>query len=228
MANKIELKSISKLLGMNFFIPSYQRGYRWDTKQVQELLDDIYEYAKKTSKDKKEFYCLQPIVVVKCEDKVVIQNKLNSDLDGNVWYEVIDGQQRLTTLRILFSYLIGEHLNGKSLESEYGKSLFQLEYETRGVSSNFLDNIRPSKETMDAYFISEAYKYVEKWFLGKTQQRDVRESMLRTLIKDMSNKNEEGVVQVIWYEISQNEVKPIDTFVRVNIDRKSTRLNSSH
>ena len=219
MGNTICLKSVSELLGLNFFIPSYQRGYRWDVKQVQELLDDFYEYAKKTSKAEKEFYCLQPIVVVKCEDEVIEENKLNSNLDGNVWYEVIDGQQRLTTLRILFSYLIEKHLNGSSLENEYGKSLFRLEYETRGVSADFLDNISPSKETMDAYFISEAYSYIEKWFTGKTQQRDVRESILRTLIKDMHNKNEEGVVQVIWYEINQNEVKPIDTFVRVNMGK---------
>jgi uncharacterized protein with ParB-like and HNH nuclease domain len=219
MGNTICLKSVSELLGLNFFIPSYQRGYRWDTKQVQELLDDIYDYTKQTSKAEKEFYCLQPIVVVKCEDKVVVQNKLNSDLDGNIWYEVIDGQQRLTTLRILFSYLIHKHFNGSSLENEYGKSLFRLEYETRGVSANFLDNIKSSKETMDAFFISEAYNYIEKWFIEKVQQRDVRESMLRTLIKDMTNKNEEGVVQVIWYEINQNEVKPIDTFVRVNMGK---------
>ena len=46
-----------------FLIPSYQRGYRWDSKQVEELLDDIYEVYV----TKQESYCLQPIVVSKIE-----------------------------------------------------------------------------------------------------------------------------------------------------------------
>ena len=39
--NKIELKSINELLGMKFFRPLYQRGYRWTEQQVKDLLNDI-------------------------------------------------------------------------------------------------------------------------------------------------------------------------------------------
>ena len=39
--NKIELKSVNELLEMKFFIPSYQRGYRWTEQQVKDLLDDV-------------------------------------------------------------------------------------------------------------------------------------------------------------------------------------------
>ncbi|MDR2510308.1 MAG: DUF262 domain-containing protein, partial [Spirochaetaceae bacterium] len=67
MKNKIELKSIGELLGMNFFIPSYQRGYRWDKQQVEDLLNDIYAFASKDN-EAKEFYCLQPIVVKKLKE----------------------------------------------------------------------------------------------------------------------------------------------------------------
>ena len=42
--NKIELKSVKELLGMKFFIPSYQRGYRWTEQQVSDLLNDINEF----------------------------------------------------------------------------------------------------------------------------------------------------------------------------------------
>ena len=42
--NKIELKSVRELLGMNFFIPSYQRGYRWTEQQVKDLLNDVNEF----------------------------------------------------------------------------------------------------------------------------------------------------------------------------------------
>jgi len=84
---KLELKSISEILGMNFFIPSYQRGYRWGEQQVQKLLDDVWNFSQFKTKD--EFYPLQPIVV--------FNDKSN--------YEVIDGQQRITTIYIILKYL---------------------------------------------------------------------------------------------------------------------------
>ena len=65
--NKIELKSISELLGKHFYIPSYQRGYRWEEQQIIDLLNDILEFHKKVNSKKigvGEFYCLQPLIVI--------------------------------------------------------------------------------------------------------------------------------------------------------------------
>ena len=45
--NDIELKPIKDILGMNFFIPNYQRGYRWKEQQVIDLLEDIYSFSLK-------------------------------------------------------------------------------------------------------------------------------------------------------------------------------------
>jgi len=87
MANNI--KSINQLLGEKFYIPSFQRGYRWDKKQVKDLLEDIWEFFNIPKKDEGEFYCLQPIIVKKDNDK----------------YRLIDGQQRLTTIFLILSYL---------------------------------------------------------------------------------------------------------------------------
>ena len=42
--NIIEMKSVSELLGMRFFIPNYQRGYRWSEQQVKDLLNDINDF----------------------------------------------------------------------------------------------------------------------------------------------------------------------------------------
>jgi len=71
MTNGINLYTISEILGKNFFIPSYQRGYRWAEQQVTDLLNDIYSFAIKKNKSEKEFYCLQPIVVRKCDDNSI-------------------------------------------------------------------------------------------------------------------------------------------------------------
>ena len=60
--NTIELKSVKELLGMKFFIPSYQRGYRWTDRQVKDLLNDLWEFARQKNADY-NFYCVQPLVV---------------------------------------------------------------------------------------------------------------------------------------------------------------------
>ena len=92
------IRPVGDLLQENFFVPRYQRGYRWGKQEITELLDDIlqyYEDSKPTSKNKKagNFYCLQPIVVKKMDG---LEEK----------WEVIDGQQRLTTIYIILQCLI--------------------------------------------------------------------------------------------------------------------------
>ena len=78
------------LKGRTFHIPDYQRGYRWTSQQVEELLQDLLVFAI-GEKNTDAYYCLQPIVV----RNDVANNRL----------EVIDGQQRLTTLKIILHYL---------------------------------------------------------------------------------------------------------------------------
>ena len=65
---KVEELLVSKSmpLGMQFYVPNYQRGYRWKESQVQQLLNDIKEFDYEKNNEKK-FYCLQPLVVT--EDK---------------------------------------------------------------------------------------------------------------------------------------------------------------
>ena len=127
--NKIELKSVSELLGMKFFIPNYQRGYRWTEQQVKDLLNDIWEFSKK-KKQEYEFYCLQPLVVKRKDEDVLNSIKAATSIEEvetllkGSW-EVIDGQQRLTTLFIILSVL-------------EEKSLYSIEYETRDDSKDFL------------------------------------------------------------------------------------------
>lgn len=66
---------------IQFWIPSYQRGYRWTSLQVTELLDDIWEFHRMDPN--KDFYWLQPIVIKDHENGI----------------EVIDGQQRIRNPR---------------------------------------------------------------------------------------------------------------------------------
>lgn len=91
--NSLELKTINELQKAHFFVDSYQRGYKWKEQQVTELLDDIDEFEPKQESD---FYCLQPVVVKR-------------KTEGTQYYwELIDGQQRMTTIFIILTYLTNE------------------------------------------------------------------------------------------------------------------------
>jgi uncharacterized protein with ParB-like and HNH nuclease domain len=223
MSNAIKLYSISELLEMNFYIPSYQRGFRWTKQQVEDLLNDIYGFATKKNKSEKEFYCLQPIVVKKHIWEKVHDNK---DIFKKEGWELVDGQQRLTTIRILLSYFIKTHLIGKSFKERYNKDVFSIEYETRSNSEYFLNNITGgNNENIDFYHISEAFTTISNWFSNKVIQEkimldDICDSILRTLVYNQTNKKSEGVVQVIWYELNENE-NPIDSFIRINLGKIS-------
>lgn len=85
----IRLKSVYELLGEKYYIPDYQRGYRWGKQQVLDLLEDISAFQSSESGKGSGFYCLQPLVV-----KYNEQDK----------WEVVDGQQRLTTIFLILQY----------------------------------------------------------------------------------------------------------------------------
>ncbi|WP_230657388.1 DUF262 domain-containing protein [Psychrobacter sp. I-STPA10] len=192
--NILEPKPISDLLGEKFFIPAYQRGYRWNKQQVFALLDDIKEFQQTSeeSGDKKQFYCLQPIVVKKRDDQ----------------WEVVDGQQRLTTIYIILTFL-------KSLLDDYDYSRYKIEYETRPDSTEFLDNIDVTKaeENIDFFHIVKAKEAVGEWF--KTQDRMYRNVLFQTLLSsDEIGKN----VKMIWYELGEHE-NAVEVFTRLNMGK---------
>ncbi|MDR1847791.1 MAG: DUF262 domain-containing protein [Bacteroidales bacterium] len=205
--NKIELKSVSGLLEMNFFIPAYQRGYRWEERQIIDLLNDILEFQKKSKKEEGEFYCLQPLIVTSKEN--------------DVW-EVVDGQQRLTTIFILLSYL-KDALEILGLPS----NLFSIKYETREEncsSKEFLMNISKIKEinktNIDFYRMSDAFLIIKRWFDdNKPNKGDFCNVLLKTDYDKESNIDKANNVRFIWYPINANDdtaEKPNVTFAKYN------------
>ncbi|MEG2181194.1 MAG: DUF262 domain-containing protein, partial [Bacteroidales bacterium] len=95
-----KIKPISQILTANYFIPAYQRGYRWENKQVRELLDDINSF--KPNNNNNNWYCLQPLVVMDLSDNQKIDYKMPIN---EPCFEVIDGQQRLTTICLILKVL---------------------------------------------------------------------------------------------------------------------------
>ena len=132
---KLETKLVGSIQG-GFYVPSYQRGYRWGKDEVSRLLDDIYSNGNNN-------YCLQPVVV-----------KRNGER-----FELIDGQQRLTTLFILLQYIKKEFKPRIDLK-------YSLTYETRLNSATFLQNIdlNQADENIDFFHIAQAYHTIDEWF----------------------------------------------------------------
>jgi uncharacterized protein with ParB-like and HNH nuclease domain len=206
--NKIGLKSIRELLGKHFYIPSYQRGYRWEEQQIIDLLNDILEYQKKVGRklDVGEFYCLQPLIVNQRENEV---------------WEVVDGQQRLTTIFILLSYLSTKG------DYEIPADIFSIEYETREKedcsSKEFLQNITSTTEinktNIDFYRMSDAFLIIKKWF---EEHKPTIGKFVDTLISHEPNEigdDEANNIRFIWYPINANndtDEKPNVTFAKYN------------
>lgn len=203
--NQIDTKTITELLGMNFYIPEYQRGYRWTKDNVTQLLDDIWEYRSNPG-NSNTFYCLQPVVVRKTEWLDLV----GSTVQG---YELIDGQQRLTTLHRIITYLKLEHLNGGLQQEGYASELYSIYYKTRLESKDFLNTNNYDAGMPDLYYMSEAYQTIKNWFEDgkKGIARQVKDKMLSILIpsiihdEDGGKKLPEWSVQVIWYEINEDD-----------------------
>jgi len=203
--NQLDLKTINHLLDYDFIVPDYQRGYRWTSIQVKQLLTDIWEFAKKENKSSSEFYCLQPIVVKKREE-----NK----------YEVIDGQQRLTTIYLILKFIESDHLR-RTLEEAYSKSIFKIDYDIRERSKIFLKNVGEDNNgncdsNVDFFHICESYKAIKLWFKENNFDFNSYNKFLATFL---AKEDIDFPVKVIWYEIEAKDNTAIDIFIRLNIGK---------
>lgn len=207
MENNLYLLTVNNLCQYSFYIPAYQRGYRWTSQEVKDLLNDIDEFRPREIQDSddKTWYCLQPLVV-----KNISTNR----------FEVIDGQQRLTTV-----YLILHYLNQDFVEARRDK-LFEIDYETRENTKEFLkDPSKRDNSNIDFYYISTAYHVIEDWFSKKDSDFD--QGAFRSKLKFNT--------KFIWYETSEKNSIPV--FARLNIGKisltnseliKALFLNSSN
>lgn len=120
------LLPVRELHQFQFMIAGYQRGYKWRKKEILELLNDINEFD-----DSKGIYCLQPIIL-----KPITEDKKVVDLKDYRWdlyreNEIIDGQQRTTSLYIILEFLKYSSSLDKPIE-------YTIDYKIRNQSKEFL------------------------------------------------------------------------------------------
>ena len=123
------LKDILNTSGYLYQIPDYQRPYSWNKENISDLIEDLYS-TYKTSRDGDYF----------CGSIVIVENK-----EGKR-YDVIDGQQRLTTFTIFLCVLRDFYSNNfdkktcdalqESIHDRYDESVRRLRFRTDDKSEN--------------------------------------------------------------------------------------------
>lgn len=184
---------------VTFIIPYLQRAYKWKEKQAKQMLEDFSEFLKQ----EKTYYCMQPLAVVKIGD-----NK----------YELLDGQQRLTTLLILWRILF---------ESDEKTSYpYKFEYERDSSESNTLINrysfITESDEikkgeygNIDEYYMSKVYGAIKLYFDNPNNKKtdEPKADNYKETFKKLL-KGEGKHILFLWYEV--NEEEKHTTFAHLN------------
>ena len=192
------LVSVAELMGRKFRVPAYQRGYRWTKKEVTDLLEDLWEFHQSEPK-KQQFYCLQPIVIQK----------------NGEFYDVLDGQQRLTTVYLLLSYL-----DDRRREDGYSAPLFEISYASRPESQQFLavGGFREASDgrNIDFAYMSSAYQTIKEWFEPADPTDNSHQGAKGKLIPRLLDESGIGAnVRFVYYEVGADE-HPIQVFLRLN------------
>lgn len=162
-----------------FNVPSLQRTYRWGEKEITLLLNDLYEFYNTNEDSTNDFYPLQPLILKK------------SNQNDDTW-NVLDGQQRLTTIKLIASFL--------EMDKDY---CLDISYDTREKTKDFLDNISNKKEedvgtSMELYYIFHAYEVIKSWFQKDTEKINAIRNVLfesertRFVVQEMNSDDDEA------------------------------------
>ena len=188
MADSDLIKSVKKVFSeairqdKQYVVPPYQRGFKWNSDNVCKLLDDLKSFECGNARNSKAFYCIQNITIVPC---------------AKGW-NIVDGQQRLTTVYILLSYL---RKFGSSKELSFFSSPDCLDYEVREETRDYLKKsvfsgdiwneiIEPDKApTKDQWYIRDVAKGIHDWFKIRGNSLDICTitNRLKFIVNNMTN-----------------------------------------
>lgn len=194
----IDFIPVKELSNFHFLVKDYQRGYKWEEPEITALLKDIDQH-----KDGK--YCLQPIIVQTQPEGI----------------EVIDGQQRLTSIYLILYYL-------------HQQRFYTLDYQTRASTQVFLKdkmdllykNIIANKtwshfiteykeyDNVDVFHIYNVFTIINKWFAETTN-------------KDNFAKKLKEKVYIIWYDVQKDANNLIAEQVFLNLNAGKIPLTNS-
>ena len=162
MNEKPELYNIKELLNNEnkYVIPIYQRNFEWGESEIRQLILDIYDYS--VDNYDKDYYI----------GTLIVYDRKNN-------FEIIDGQQRLTTLCILLSLIKNEY------EDRYKK------YITENYNLNLtFDSRKNSTETLKTLFNKDK-NYIEKYISENPNSITEGYIICKKVLSEILNKDNE-------------------------------------
>lgn len=155
-----KMVSVKELHKKNFYVRDYQRGYRWTKTEIEDLLSDIEEI----NGDK---YCMQPLTIRKIDAGQLYRRYLSDSgiksctesATTEQAYELIDGQQRLTTISLIL----------QSLQCK--KPKYTIFYELL--------------REIDNHYLKQAVETIKKWFDGKGKDTEYKEKFLEKILNNV-------------------------------------------
>ena len=147
---KPEAKTIKKIFGdadSYYQIPDYQRPYSWTAEQIEQLWDDVLS----AMESNEESYFLGPMILIKTNEG---------------YFEVVDGQQRLTTLTILFCVLRDLHFKDDKRILNSIKSLVDQVYRLRLITQlHYQDKF--------IYEILDKVRFPQKYLTKREREKEI-------------------------------------------------------
>lgn len=225
MDKNIRIIPVSKIFtNVHYIVPIYQRNYAWGVSEIEQLIEDIDSSIGDSNKN----YCLGNLIVNQRDDNV---------------YEVIDGQQRLTTLFLLESYL-GMNFAKDGLRFEAReKSNRTLNMLSKGNKNELIEELA-SVEILKGYQIIDSYfksnnidkndltKKLESVFIVRVQvpqgidlnhyfeimntrgeQLELHEIAKAKFLEVLDTEQDKKTAALIWEKCSN-----MDSYIQMNFD----------
>ncbi|RVZ99531.1 DUF262 domain-containing protein [Helicobacter pylori] len=177
-----------------FEIPSYQRGYAWQMKQLEDFWNDLEHVSKLENK----FHYMHSLTLRKSDDDF-----------GDIDFEIIDGQQRLATSLILLG-LLAKTTKNENYSLANLKSILSYNFYYHDIGEAFRaiteeEDLEKFKTSFYAKNLIEAYAF----FKEKISDTPVGtlEKMFDALIKKM-------LFSVV--ELNDNRIDPFSSFETIN------------
>lgn len=211
-----------------FRIPNYQRGYAWGESQLNDLWDDIMDIQKNGATYRPHYTGTLTLQQIDLSDLTPAEKELSKS--GMEYYNVVDGQQRLTTLVILLNSLAKKTAKGKKqlienyIKIKTKQNVCRFAYgDTNGDSYRFFmkniigeANTLPYNSTIYTSNLENASQFFESKLstLDTKELNKLREKLFTSLVFDTKYIQNNLDVQAV-FETMNNRGKPLTTLEKL-------------
>jgi len=206
---EIKIRTLFSASDSEYIIPIYQRNYAWTKKEIEQLIDDVNDYVSNDNLKSKNYYI----------GSLVVYRRDNGLL------EVIDGQQRLTTLFILLNVLKNDY------KIDFSSS--NLSFESRIKSTNALKKISTDdyvEEDLN-FRILDAKKIIENKLKNLLEVTEFSEFLLENVIilrvevpKDTDLNHYFEIMNSRGEQLEKHEILKSRLLNKLKNDKKATTI----